>query len=138
MKIAIVGSREFNTDKYKDIIFDVLNKFFKEHLEYIPTCVISGHAKGPDTFGELWANENNLETIIIPPNWKKYGMNAGFIRNVDIITQCDLCIAFWDGKSKGTNHDIHLCQTHNKPCYVWTPVWTSFNENNSKQLEFDF
>ena len=96
MKLAIIGSRSFNDS----------HLLTKTLLHYIPkiTMVVSGGAKGADILGEWWAKENNIETQIFYPDWDTHGKKAGFIRNQDIIKNCDACIAFWDGISKGTQH----------------------------------
>ena len=110
MKLAIIGSRIF--DDYK-----LLQETLEQHKSRI-TLVVSGAAKGADSLGEKWALENNIETLIFPADWNKHGKKAGFIRNEDIIKNCDCCIAFWDGISKGTKHSISLCKKYNKPYQI--------------------
>jgi hypothetical protein len=105
MKIAIIGSRTFN-DYYT--LQETLNPY-----KFKITTVVSGAAKGADLLGEKWALENNIKTLIFPADWNKYGKRAGFIRNKDIIKNCDYVIAFWDNKSKGTAHSISLCKKYN-------------------------
>lgn len=107
MKVAIIGSRSFNN-------YALLNETLEPIKPQI-TQVISGAAKGADSMGEQWASDNQIDTNIFPANWSLYGKRAGFVRNEDIIKNCDLCIAFWDGKSKGTAHSISLCKKLNKP-----------------------
>lgn len=110
MKIAIVGSRNFRDkslldgtmEKYRDVI----------------THIVSGGASGADTMGESWAKSHNIQTIIYKPDWKTYGKSAGFIRNELIIKDCDLCIAFWDGQSRGTAHSISLCKKFKKQLHI--------------------
>ena len=34
---------------------------------------------------------------------------------VDMVKACDHCLIIWDGKSKGTKHDIDLCTQYKKP-----------------------
>ena len=109
MKLAIVGSRTFND-------YNLLVNFIEKH--YNPSeidTIISGAARGTDTLGRLYAKDNGYQLIEFPANWKKYGRRAGFMRNVDIIKNCDECVCFWDGKSQGTKHDIELCEQMNKP-----------------------
>ena len=65
-----------------------------------------GGADGADSLGERYANENNIETLIFLPDWKKHGKMAGFIRNTDIIENAELVVAFWDKTSKGTKDSI--------------------------------
>lgn len=82
-------------------------------------AVVSGGARGADTLAERYAQERGLQMIVFPAEWKKYGRRAGFIRNVDIIRECDVCFAFWDGESHGTQHDIELCEHMNKQCFIY-------------------
>ena len=98
MKIAIIGSRNFTNYK-------LLQEILEQYQPKI-TLVVSGAAKGADSLGEKWALENNIQTLIFPADWNQYGKRAGFIRNEDIIKNCDCCVAFWDGESKGTKNMI--------------------------------
>ena len=59
---------------------------------------------------ELYAREKGIKLTIFPADWEKYGKSAGMIRNKDIINNCDVCVAFWDGISKGTKNSISLAQ----------------------------
>jgi hypothetical protein len=52
------------------------------------------------------------------PDWKKHGRAAGIIRNTDIVKQADKVVAFWDGKSKGTQDTIGKARKANKLLYV--------------------
>ena len=106
--LAIVGSRTFND-------YNMLCDFIEDNydIEKI-THIISGGAKGADSLGERFAKEHGKEIIIFKPDWEKYGKKAGFIRNEDIIKECNSCVAFWDGKSHGTKNDIELCQKNKK------------------------
>jgi hypothetical protein len=106
MKLAIIGSRTFSD-------YELLCDHLEEHLN-TTTMVVSGAARGADSMGEKWAKENGIKTLIFPAEWDKYGKRAGYIRNEDIIKNCDFCIAFWDGVSKGTMHSVSLCKKYNK------------------------
>ena len=113
-KVAIVGSRTF-TD------YELAEKFIDKVCDddaILISKIISGGAKGADTIAEEYARNHNIETQIFKPDWEKYGKSAGYKRNVDIIENCDICIAFWDGESKGTKHDIDLCKKLNKLIYI--------------------
>ena len=110
MKIAIIGSRNFTNYK-------LLQEILEQYKPKI-TLVVSGAAKGADSLGEKWALENNIQTLIFPADWNQYGKRAGFIRNEDIIKNCDYCVAFWDGESKGTKHSLSLCKKYNKPVKI--------------------
>lgn len=113
-KVAIVGSRTFNDyEKAKQFI----NNICQENNISI-NQIISGGAKGADSIGEKYARENNINILIFKPDWNKYGKSAGYIRNKDIIDNCDICIAFWDGNSRGTKNDIDLCNKKEKQVYI--------------------
>ena len=106
MKVAIIGSRNFND---YELVVETLLEY-----ENIITLIVSGGAKGADMLGERWAKEKNKELLVFHPDWVKYGKSAGFIRNKDIIENSDIVFAFWDGISKGTKHSIDLSVKLNK------------------------
>lgn len=112
MKLSVVGSRTFNN-------YQLLKRKLDEiHQETPITLVVSGGAKGADSFSERWARENNIETKIYYPNWKLYGKKAGFVRNKDIVINSDKMVAFWDNVSKGTLHSINIADCNNIPYKV--------------------
>ncbi len=113
MKIAIVGSRKFND-------YEALSSFIFENIKLKDIdLVISGGAQGADNLGSLFAYKNNIEKKIFPAEWDKYGPRAGFLRNVDIIESADVVFAFWDGKSKGTQHSINLAKKKDKILHIY-------------------
>lgn len=105
-KLAVVGSRNFNDyEKMEASLSDLVDKVSQ---------VISGGAKGADLLAQKWADENNIPFVAILPDWKKNGRAAGPMRNREIIESCDFCIAFWDGKSRGTASSIRFCEKQGK------------------------
>jgi len=107
MRLAIIGSRDFNN-------YELLCEELESYKDKI-TEVVSGGAKGADSLGERWANENEIPTQIFLPDWNKHGKGAGLIRNHDIIKNSDVVVAFWDGKSTGTKQALELTQIYKKP-----------------------
>lgn len=80
-------------------------------------CIVSGGAKGADTLAERYAKEHGLEFVKFTAKWNEYGKKAGFIRNEemhDYISKYEHrgCVLFWDGKSKGTKHNIGLSKIY--------------------------
>lgn len=103
-RVIICGGRDFAD---KDLCFRQLKRLlaYYENIE-----IVSGHAKGADTFGEEYAAENGLKVSVFKPDWKQYGRAAGPIRNRQMLEYAEeakpVVIAFWDGKSKGTKNMI--------------------------------
>ena len=114
IKIAIIGSRGFSDYEYFKSEFEL---FLKENniKDY---KIVSGGARGADTFGRNYAKSQNNEIIEFIPNWEKYGKRAGFLRNYDIWDNSDIGIAFWDGKSTGTAHSFEITKKQNKTLKV--------------------
>lgn len=109
MRVAIVGSRSFTN---QILLNDVLD--FTPNI----TSIVSGGADGADTFARYYANAKGIPLTEYLPDWNTYGKRAGYLRNEQIIKDCDYVIAFWDGFSKGTLHDIKLASRMKKPCKV--------------------
>jgi hypothetical protein len=108
MILAIVGSRNF-----KD--YEVLNREINSLRNlYSITKIISGCASGADTLAEKYSVENDLLFEKYNANWKEFKSAAGIIRNTLIAKNCDLLIAFWDGKSRGTMDTINKTKKLNK------------------------
>ena len=112
IRVAIVGSRGFSDSRLlASTMCTVL-----EH--YTITEVVSGGARGADTLGEQWAKAHGIPTRVFLPDWNRFGRSAGFRRNRDIIDNCDLCVAFWDGQSRGTKSSIDLAKQAGKRVLV--------------------
>lgn len=111
MKTIIAGSRDF-TD------YEFLKSSLQPFVDII-TEVISGTARGADQLGEQWATEFNKKIIRMPANWNQFGKSAGYIRNQAMAQVADLCIVFWDGKSKGTKHMIDIATKDKKDLHIF-------------------
>ena len=105
MKIAIVGSRKY--------VHLSRVAAFVESLEPA-TVVVSGGAKGVDSWAVYCARLRQLETVVYPPEYDLFGDRAPLIRNRKIVEQCDKLYAFWDGKSRGTAYTMKLAKKAGK------------------------
>lgn len=107
MKVIIAGSRDFNDyEKLKEVCDYMLSR--QTDVE-----IVSGVARGADILGEQYAKEKGHSLKQFPAEWDKFGKRAGYLRNEDMAKYSDALIAFWDGKSKGTEHMINLAKKHN-------------------------
>lgn len=109
MKVAIVGSRGF-TDY--NLLCEVM-----PGLDVSVSQIISGGARGADSLAEKYATDNDIPVLVFPADWD-LGKNAGFVRNQLIVDACDVLVAFWDGKSKGTLDSISKGRRKNKNVIV--------------------
>jgi len=121
MKLAVVGSRDF--DDY-ELVARTIGTHFYYMINYIHSGIdndneiISGGARGADKVGKQYALNCGLIYIEFPAEWNKHGKSAGFIRNQQIVNACDVVLAFWDGKSKGTENTIALAKKAKKPTFI--------------------
>ena len=113
MKIIIAGSRSISD-------YEILKTAIALSGFEIST-VVSGHARGVDYLGELWARKNKIPVQIFLPDWNTYGKSAGIRRNIEMAKNADGLIALWDGRSKGTEHMIRIAKDYKLKVYVSQP-----------------
>lgn len=105
MNVVVCGSRGFfNYDYFKKEMCCVLKKYQTQDI-----ILISGGAKGADTFAREYALENNITFKEYLADWENHGRGAGYIRNIEMLDIANEVVAFWDGKSPGTAHIIKEC-----------------------------
>jgi len=111
MKVIVAGSR---TCTMLNIVRDAMDKA-PFHIDE----VVSGGARGVDTFGEMIANARNIPVKRFPADWDKYGKSAGYKRNVQMSEYGQALIAIWDGKSVGTKHMIEIARQKHLPVFIY-------------------
>ncbi|MEG0511843.1 MAG: hypothetical protein RR653_03880 [Clostridia bacterium] len=111
MKVAVIGSRELSVDD------------LSKYLPTDTTEIISGGAKGVDTSARNYALANGIKLTEFLPEYDKFGRSAPLERNITIIENADLVLAFWDGKSRrkshGTKFVIDNCKKRNIPVKIF-------------------
>lgn len=113
MRLAVVGSRTFDDyEKAWAWLRHVLRGRERS------STIVSGGAKGADAMGERYAEMNKMDFKLFPADWDGLGKRAGFIRNLQIVEDSDMILAFWDGKSKGTKHTIDMAIEAGKPVII--------------------
>lgn len=110
MRIIVCGGRDF---KDRALCYDHIEHFIGEHADEVIE-IVSGHARGADTFAEDYAAANGLRCKVFAAEWDRYGRAAGPIRNRQMMQYASeengAVLAFWDGKSKGTKNMIGQAQ----------------------------
>ena len=99
MVAAVIGSRSFVDYNY---LHTILSK-------YNITDIVSGGACGADSLAITYAKEKSLKYHCYISD---YGIKAPFVRNKLIVSASQICIAFWDGVSKGTEYTLGLAFRH--------------------------
>jgi len=104
MKILVCGSHTF--DDYASV----------EHYLWVIAKlggtssgveIISGGANGADKLAEKFVDNMGCIGHMVPADWEKHGKSAGIIRNNEMLDMGpDIVVAFWDGKSRGTQHTL--------------------------------
>lgn len=98
MKVAVIGSRGLTVEN------------LEKYLPKETTEIISGGARGVDTCAREYALSHGIKLTEFLPDYKKYGRSAPLKRNITIIENADLVLAFWDGSSRGTKFVIDKCR----------------------------
>jgi len=109
MKIIVAGSRDFNDKK---LLFSKVDKI---KISLNISEIVSGTARGADTLGEQYAEENGLKCTKFSAEWDLYGKSAGHKRNSLMGEYTDYALVFWDGKSRGSKNMIETMKKFKKP-----------------------
>lgn len=125
VKLVIFGGRDFND-------FELLSNTIKSTNVYKEGrigAIISGCARGADSLGKRFGDENGIPVEEYPAKWSeiegkpakyvksradgtKYYVLAGFDRNDEMAKVADIGIGFWNGSS-GTADMFERCLRHN-------------------------
>lgn len=106
MKVAVIGSR--------GILIDDLGKYLPKET----TEILSGGASGVDSCAENYARKHHIPFTVFLPAYEKFGRCAPLKRNLEIIKNADLVLAFWNGSSHGTKHVIDNCRKMGTPVQI--------------------
>jgi hypothetical protein len=113
--VIVCGSRHWqDRERIADRLFDL-----SLETENLGCTIVHGNAKGADKIAAQEAPKIGLLVEAHPADWEHHGKRAGPIRNIEMADAgADLCIAFWDGQSKGTNHMLTVAQERGIPVEV--------------------
>lgn len=112
MRVIVCGSRGWH-DRQK----------ISDRLALLPgeddTVVVHGAARGADRIAAQEAQKLGLLVEAHPADWDRHGKKAGYLRNEEMgALGADLCIAFWDGKSTGTQMMMVIAKSRGIPVEV--------------------
>lgn len=101
MKLGIVGSRNPGVS-YQEWENLLLAKIDPSKVE----MVISGGAKGVDTYAKIFAGRHHIPYMEFAPQYAVYGKYATLRRNTQIVKEATTVVAFPTTDSRGTLHSI--------------------------------
>lgn len=104
-RIVIAGSRDFCYPEYVTRYVELLP------LDWI---VMSGGARGVDTWAEEAARNRGMQVEVYPADWERLGKRAGIDRNYTMAIHMTWATIFWDGQSRGTAHMLQLARESEK------------------------
>ena len=110
--VIIAGSRGFSD---YDLLKEKCDNLFSRRK---PTVILCGEAKGADSLGKRYAKEHGIPVQSFPAQWDRYGKAAGMIRNNQMLAFADALVAFWDGKSHGTENMLDIAANKGIPVRV--------------------
>jgi hypothetical protein len=107
MKVLVCGSR--TKIDYCFTVFIHLAKLYEEITEIIEGCC----PNSADAYAEEYAKYNNINIRHFPSEPRNY-----LKRNIEMVQECDMILAFWDGYSYGTAFTIARGVMNNKKVKV--------------------
>ncbi len=112
-KLLVCGSRGITDTNW---VKSQIDSYWYWNLAcYDDLIMIEGAARGVDLIAKEYAEENGWKIEEHAALWGKFGKSAGPIRNEIMVKAADEVLILWDGSSRGTLNDIHLCEKYNKP-----------------------
>ena len=114
IRLIVAGTRTFDDYVLMKGNLDLIILGLREDYPGASVVIISGNAKGADQLGIRYAMERNLSFRRFPTQWHQYGKAAGPMRNAQMLAYAKegipALVAFWDGKSRGTDHMIQTAR----------------------------
>lgn len=107
MRVIVCGSRNW-TDREQ-----IANRLFALPVDSV---IVHGRAKGADQIAGQESQKLGLlveEHPVTDDDYHHYGNRAYYLRNERMaLLGADLCLAFWDGHSRGTSMMVDLAEKH--------------------------
>lgn len=113
MKFALVGTRN------PRISYQEWEKLLLSHIHVrVVSLIVSGGAKGIDTYAKLFAGRHHIPLTEFLPNYAIYGRNATLRRNTLIVKEANRIVAFPSKDSRGTLFTINEAKKLGKPVTI--------------------
>ncbi len=115
-RVIVCGSRGWSD---RATIADRLAAIVLNPAHDFPFVIVHGNARGADRLAAELATQAGFDVEPHPAAWEGLGKRAGYVRNEQMAALgADLCIAFWDGQSRGTRDMIDRAEAHGIPVEI--------------------
>lgn len=134
LRVAIVGSRKFNDASHHEACtctscstrLKAFKGFVEKYVSRLPngTEVVSGGASGVDSWAFQEATRRKgIKVTVFRPDYNRYpGKVAPLKRNDEIVAYTDILVAFWNGRSKGTEYTLRKAEAAHVPHAIVLPA----------------
>jgi len=126
VRVVVFGSRDFKDEEFvRAQVRELASPAARR-----PMVVITGGARGVDSWAADEARKNGLSVEEYLPDWEHYGKSAGIRRNRQMFEQGrpDEAWAFWDGRSRGTFDSITRARRAGIPLRIWDEAKRVYSE----------
>jgi predicted Rossmann fold nucleotide-binding protein DprA/Smf involved in DNA uptake len=111
MRVAIVGSRRYSEPSR-----------VSEYVNALPprASIITGSASGVDAAATKAARAKGIPVQVMPASFDEMAdASRSAARNQRLVDACDVLVAFWDGRSKGTRGTVERALDAGKEVHVF-------------------
>ena len=117
-RVIVCGSRSCHSREHRELVEHDLERaviMFES-----PIIVVHGGCRsGADLFADDWARRRGMDFEAHPADFNRFGPPAGPIRNAHMARLgAALCIALWDGTSRGTLSMIQCAVRSGIPMWI--------------------
>lgn len=116
-RLIVCGCRDWD---HSGQIANALSAEWSLHGGPYAHVVVHGDCPtGADAFADRWCTKVGVQVERHAANWQLHGKQAGPRRNAEMAALgADLCLAFWDGESRGTLDMIRCAIRHGIPVRI--------------------
>jgi predicted Rossmann fold nucleotide-binding protein DprA/Smf involved in DNA uptake len=121
-RLAVVGARNFHDEKF---MFEKIDKVIEKHGA--PSMIVSGGAQGADMLAKKYAETHQIPLQEFLPLYHECKTNAEkryapLKRNLLIVENCDMLLAFPTEESRGTFHTITHAEKQSKKVFIFSNI----------------
>ncbi len=111
--LCIIGSRSFSDST---VFESALRTHFALHGT--PSALCTAEVAGTCALARSFAQLHNIPLTVHHANWRRLGRSAGLVRSRAMLATATSVVAFYDGFSPGTAHEIAFARSLGLPVFL--------------------